>query len=118
MRRLLLLVCLPAILAAQNTSSTLSGTVHDPAGAVVPSAKVVLTGEGNGFVMSVNISNEAPGFKTYKQTGILINAAEHRSLGQIKLQVGQVSDSVTVTAEAVTVNTSNGERSGTLSRSE
>src|SRR5689334_2051423 len=133
MRRLLLLVCLPAILAAQNTSSTLSGTVHDPAGAVVPSAKVVLTGEGNGFVMSVNTTNEgyfsfpdltpasftisieAPGFKTYKQTAILIAATEHRSLGQVKLQVGQVSDSVTVTAEAATVNTSNGERSGQLS---
>ena len=36
-------------------------------------------------------------------------------MGQIKLQVGQVSESVTVTADAVTVNTANGERAGTLS---
>ena len=61
------------------------------------------------------IAVEAPGFKIYKQTGILINADEQRSLGQIKLQVGQVSESVTITAEAVTVNTANGERAGTLS---
>src|SRR5262249_35441963 len=95
--------------------------------------KVTLTGEGNGFVMTVatthegffsfpdltpatfTLSVEAPGFKTYKQTGILINAADRRSIGQIKLQVGRVSESVTVTAEAVAVNMSNGERSGTLS---
>jgi hypothetical protein len=124
---------LPAYLLAQNTSCALSGTVVDSAGSVIPNVKVVLTGEGNGFVMAANtthegffsfpdltpatftLSVEAPGFKAYKQTGILIHAAEQRSLGQIRLQVGQVSESITITAEAVTVNTSNGERSGTLS---
>ena len=128
-----LLLLLPALLPAQNTSCSLAGTVQDPAGAVVPGAKVTLTGEGNGFVRTVStthegffslpdltpatftISIEAPGFKTYRETGILISADEHRSLGQVKLQVGQVSDSVTVSAEAVTVNTENGERAGTLS---
>ena len=34
---------------------------------------------------------------------------------RVKLQVGQVSESVTVSADAVTVNTANGERAGTLS---
>ena len=41
-----------------------------------------------------------------------INAAEHRSLGKIKLEVGQVSETVTVTADAVTVNMSNGSGRG------
>src|SRR5439155_6145490 len=121
MRKLALLLVLPAVLPAQNISCALSGTVQDPGGAVMAGVKVTLTGEGNGFVMSAitthegffsfpdltpatfTLSVEAPGFKTYKQTGILINAAEHRSLGQVKLEVGRISESVTVTAEAVTV---------------
>lgn len=133
MKRLLFALLLPALLPAQNTSCSLAGTVHDPAGSVIPNAKVTLTGEGNGFVRSgatthegffsfpdltpatFTVAIEAPGFKVYRETGILINADEHRSLGVIKLQVGQVSDSVTITADAVTVNTENGERAGTLS---
>jgi hypothetical protein len=128
-----LLSLLPALLPAQNTSCSLAGTVQDPAGAVVPGAKVTLTGEGNGFVRTVSTTHEgffslpdltpatftivieAPGFKLYRETGIMISADEHRSLGQVRLQVGQVSDSVTITADAVTVNTENGERAGTLS---
>ena len=46
------------------------------------------------------------------------NADQRRSLGQIKLDVGQVSDSVTVTAEAITVDLATGERSGTLTGSQ
>jgi hypothetical protein len=133
LKRLFLAFLLPVLLPAQNVSCSLAGTVQDSAGAVIPSAKVTLTGQENGFVRTVTtnhegffsypdltpatftISVEAPGFKVYKQTGILINADEQRSLGQIKLQVGQVSESVTITADAVTVNTSNGERAGTLS---
>ena len=132
-RLVLAMLLLPALVLAQNTSCSLTGTVQDAQGAVVPNVKVTLTGEQNRFVMTVNTTNEgffafpdltpatftlsveAPGFKTYTQTGILINAAEHRSLGQIKLEVGQVSEMVTVTADAVTVNTSNGERAGLLS---
>ena len=133
MKRLLLALLLPTLLPGQNTSCSLAGTVQDSAGAVVPNAKVTLTGQENGFVRTVatthegffsfpdltpatfTIAIEAPGFKIYRQTGILTNADEQRSLGQIKLQVGQVSESVTITADAVTVNTANGERAGTLS---
>jgi hypothetical protein len=132
LKNLLLLLLLPAVLAAQNTSSALSGTVQDAAGAIIPNVKVTLTGEGNGFVRTVSTTGEgffsfpdltpatftltieAPGFRTYRQTGIALSAAQQRSLGQIRLDVGQVTDSVTVTAEAVTVELSTGERSGTL----
>jgi hypothetical protein len=132
MKNLLLLLLLPALLLAQNTSSGLSGTVVDAAGAVVPNVKVTLTGEGNGFVRTVTttsegyfsfpdltpatftLSIEAPGFKKYRQTSISLNSDQQRSLGQIRLEVGQVSDSVTVTAEALVVDLATGERSGTL----
>jgi hypothetical protein len=132
MKNLLLLLVLPALLAAQNTTSALSGTVQDAAGAVVPNVKVTLIGEGNGFVRTVSTTSEgyfsfpdltpamftltieAAGFKKYRQTSISLNADQQRSLGQIRLEVGQVSDSVTVTAEAVVVDLATGERSGTL----
>jgi hypothetical protein len=136
MKNLLLLLVLPAVLAAQSTSSALSGTVQDAAGAIVPNVKVTLTGEGNGFVRTVSTTSEgyfafpdltpatftltieAAGFKKYRQTGISLNADQQRSLGQIRLEVGQVSDSVTVTAEAVAVDLATGERSGTLTGEE
>ena len=60
------------------------------------------------------VSIEAPGFKVFRQTGILINADEQRSLGRINLQIGQLSETITTTADVVTVNTSNGERAGVL----
>jgi hypothetical protein len=133
MRSALLALLLPVLLAAQITSGALSGTVLDAAGAAVPNAKVTLTGEGNGFVRSVlttregffalpdltpaifTLSIEAPGFKKYRQMGVQINADEQRSAGQIRLEVGHISESVTVTAEAVSVDLASGERAGTLS---
>ena len=121
-----------ALLPAQNTSCALSGTVQDTNGAVIPGVKVTLTGEGNGFVRTATTTNEGffafpdltpatftlsidvNGFKTYRQTGIAINAGESRSAGEIKLQLGQVTETVTVKAEVAAVNLTTGERSGTL----
>jgi hypothetical protein len=132
MRRLILALMLPALLPAQNTSGGLSGTVLDPGGAAVPHIKVTLTGEGNGFVRTVTTTGEGffafpdltpatftlsidtAGFKSYRETGIAINSGEERAVGNIKLQIGQVSETVTIKAEVEAVNLVNGERSGTL----
>ena len=132
MRRLLSVLCLPVLLVAQNTSSGISGTVQDSAGAVVPVAKVTIRGEANGFIRAVltngegffsfpdltpatfTLTVEAPGFKVYRQTGIQLQADEHRSVGAIKLEVGQLTQAVTVAADAVAVELSTGERSGAL----
>src|SRR5258708_804416 len=129
---LLLAVLGTGLLPAQNTSCVLSGMVQDSAGAVIPNAQGSLVGEANGFVRTVKTNNEgffsfpdltpatftlsveAAGFKTYRQTDIAINAGEERSLGDLRLAVGRLSESVTVRAEAVPVDLSTGERSGTL----
>jgi hypothetical protein len=129
---LIALLLLPAVLPAQNVSCSLAGTVQDIAGAVIPNAKVTLTGQANGFVRTVTTNGEgffsfpdltpasfdlvveAPGFKLLKEGGILINADEQRSLGQLKLQVGNANQSISIQADVVSVNTVNGERAGTL----
>jgi hypothetical protein len=125
-------LCLPALLTAQNNSSSLSGTLHDATGAVLPGVNVVLTGEDNGFVRRTITSKEgffsfpdltaatftlavdAPGFKHYRQTSIVLDSSEERALGEIHLEVGQASESVTIAANAISVNLASGERSGTL----
>lgn len=132
MPRLLLVLLCFSLLRAQNTSCALSGSVHDPAGAPIANGRITLTAEQNGFVRSVTTSHEgffsfpdltaaaftlsveAPGFKSYRQTGIEIGAGEQRSLGRITLPVGELSQSVQVTAEAVAVNLISGARTGTL----
>jgi Carboxypeptidase regulatory-like domain len=129
-------VLLPALLPAQNVSSGLSGTVVDPGRAVIAAAQVTVTSEDNGFVRTVltnkdgffslpdltaatfTVSIQAPGFKGYRSTGLTLASSEQRSLGELQLQLGAVSDTITVTAEVVAVNTTTGERSGVLGSEE
>jgi hypothetical protein len=136
LRYVVFLLVLPSLLPAQSVSGALSGTVQDTAGAVMAGVVVRLTGEGNGFVRTATTSGngffsfpdltaatftleiDAPGFKAYRQTGIAMSAGEERSLGQIHLDVGAVSERVTVSAEAVAVNLVNGEKSGVLTSDE
>lgn len=132
MFRLFSIVCLPALLLAQNTSGGLTGSVQDPGGAAIPGLRVVLTGDANGFVRTAvstsegffsfpdltpatfTLSIEAPGFKSYKQNKIAIGTGEQRSLGTVKLEVGHVGESVSVTADIVSVDLNSAEKGGTL----
>jgi Carboxypeptidase regulatory-like domain/TonB-dependent Receptor Plug Domain len=117
---------------AQNISSLLSGTVHDPSGAVVPAAEVKLVAESTGFVRATNTNSSgffvfpdlaasvfsltisAPGFKNHAQNGIEISTGEQRSLGIVRLELGTAADTVTVTADLAQVMTASGERAGVL----
>ena len=105
-------------LYAQNTTGTLTGSVTDPSGAVIPGAAVVMKNQqsgderrtvtnNDGFFSisgvqvgdySVNIA--AQGFEKYKQTNIHFDAGDTRALANIALKVGASTDTVTVTGEA------------------
>jgi len=107
---------------AQGGKATLNGTVTDPTGAVVPETKVtitemsttqtrdVVTGTDGGFTApflpvgqySVTVSH--PGFKTKTQTGITLTTDQVVTVN-ISLDVGQVTQSVEVSANAEMINT-------------
>lgn len=113
-------------LAAQG-SVTIFGTVQDTSGSVIAGATVTIEHRETGQLRRTSsnergdyvavqlpigsyvVSAEMKGFKKAVQTGIQVQVDENRMVG-LTLQVGDVSESVTVEAEAVQVDT----RSGTL----
>jgi hypothetical protein len=121
-----LIVCLPllaAVLFAQQRG-TFSGSVTDPSGAPVARATVSVTETRTGVRTSAvseasgaytlpflsigeyEINAEAPGFKKFVQTGMVLNAGEHKVI-DIRLEVGAVTESVEVSADAPILDTAN-----------
>ncbi|HEV2387641.1 MAG TPA: TonB-dependent receptor [Candidatus Acidoferrales bacterium] len=101
----------------------ITGVVTDASGAVVPNASVAVkstalmtsrttkTANDGSYLFdllpvgSYEVSITAPGFRTYVQSGIVINAGFTATVSP-KLEVGQVAQTVTVTGEpAVDVKT-------------
>ncbi|MEP6961498.1 MAG: TonB-dependent receptor, partial [Acidobacteriota bacterium] len=127
--RVLGCVVLAALSAfAQSDRGTLTGTVADPAGAVVAGAQMEIrnvetgatsqaasTDTGNYTlpqlpVGSYELTVTVPGFKKYVRQRIVIQVAQTLRL-DVTLEVGAVSDSVTVTSETTMLKTESAELS-------
>src|SRR5712692_6713790 len=124
----LLLAMLPTA-SAQTVSGQISGRLLDPAGAVVDGAKVQLTNDltqqvrefstdsSGVFVFtnlvpgSYSVHIAQPGFKAYDQKGITVSAVERVDLHDLRLQIGDVTTAVEVTAGVVHVATDSSDRS-------
>ena len=110
-------------LRAQVTTATLVGLVRDNSGAVIPGASVVATNEGTGVAResvtdangevvlaalpagSYTVRIELTGFKTISQRGIQLGAGQ--TVRQtFTLEVGAMSETVTVTGQAPLIETS------------
>jgi hypothetical protein len=116
---------------AQSDRGTITGTVSDQGGAVVPNATVTALNSENGTQVAgattttgnytipslpagpYSLSVEAPGFRKSVQTGILVAVASNIRV-DVTLQVGATSDSVTVNAEVALLKTEDAEQSHTL----
>lgn len=132
-QRILFALCLAAgfSLFAQSDRGTITGTVADPANAVIQGAKVsakstetgagyetVTTGTGNYTLPSLPAGNydltvEAPGFNRHIQTGINVQVAQTARIDVI-MKIGSTSDSVTINADAPLLKTENAEQSQTI----
>jgi hypothetical protein len=118
---------------AQIITGEMSGTVTDASGAVVPGATVTVTNEGTGaartgesgangeFVFTAlfpgeyTVKVEKAGFQTSERKSIALTANQRVALGNIQLTVGQVTQTVEVTAQGEVVNTENADAVGLLS---
>jgi hypothetical protein len=105
-----------------QTTAQISGTVKDASGAVLPGVEVTVTQTATGLMRTV-VSNETgsyvlpnlpvgpykleaalAGFRTFSQTGIVLTVDANPVLN-VTLQVGQVSETVEVQADAALVET-------------
>lgn len=134
--RCLLALVLGAVSAwAQNVTSSVKGAVVDTTQAAIPGAECVLTNPATGRVLMVTswtdgsftfpsvpaatytLQIQAKGFKALTVNDVVVNANEVRTLGNVVLQIGELKETVAVSAEAavVSVQLASGERSGLIS---
>ena len=130
-----LLVVTATFVHAQETGS-ITGTVRDNTGAVVPGADVNITSEAQGVIQKVTTNSNgdflvaglpsgtydltiaASGFKKYAASGVVLRVGQKARVDAI-LQVGEISTEVTVAGEAVAqVETQSAEISGIITGKE
>ncbi|MFB3776487.1 MAG: carboxypeptidase regulatory-like domain-containing protein [Bryobacteraceae bacterium] len=129
---LFLFLMLSISLDAQIITGSVAGTVVDPSGSRVPDATLTLvylrdqrelrtSSSGTGdFVFSglesgeYNLTVAKTGFKTLEQKSLVVITGQRLALGNLTLQVGGVSEVVSVTAERGMVQTQSSERAGTV----
>ena len=121
-----------ACLFGQTVSSSLVGTVQDPTNAVVPNAPITLTDMDTGSVRSAStdssvvfrflnitpgtysLSVKVTGFKGLTQNQIVVQANETRDMGKLTLDLGNTTDTVSVTAEAAAIQLATSEKSAAI----
>lgn len=122
----LVLSCVPV--DAQTVAGSVLGRVVDPANAVIPNVPVTLSDTATGSARSVktdgsgvfrfpNVSPgtysleiQATGFKSLNEKSIVVEVSEARDVGTLTLQLGKVSDEISVTAEATPIKLASSEK--------
>src|SRR2546421_8066372 len=101
------------VIHAQSASATLSGTVMDEAGAVIPAVNITLlnlstalqrhatTDDQGSYVIRLlppgryNVTAQRSGFTTVEIRNVVLNTGDQLAL-RVKLKVGEIGESVTV----------------------
>jgi hypothetical protein len=130
--------CLCAVLLASttvlgqgSTTGSIRGTIQDSSGGILPGATVTLTNTGTKatqtalsdsrgqyilggiFPGTYDLKVELSGFKTYEQKAIGVSPTDNRGI-DVRLDVGQQSETVTVTSQAEILQTETGAREGLI----
>jgi len=129
---LLIAVLLSVTTVYAQATAEITGTVTDPSGAVIPGAKITATNDASGSSQST-VSNSsglytlpglsngtytlvvtAKGFATYKTSGVVLDVAATVQ-ENVALQLGSSSQTVTVRANALQVQSQSNEISTLIS---
>lgn len=127
----LLVLSLGMIAFAQTNKGTISGTVRDAQGAVVPDADVTVTNSATNFSRMVKTNEEGiyqvplldigtykvtaskTGFQTVNRENIILQTASEVNI-DVELPTGSVTSEVTITADAPLVETETSERGSVI----
>jgi len=130
-----LVLCSAFSARAQVTTAAVRGTIMDEQGAAIADADVSMTSSETGFTRSMksgtdgqfnfpdlplgtyNIHVTHSGFKAATQTGIALHVNDSVVVN-VSLKIGAVSESVTVEASPVAVETTSGELTGLIQASQ
>ena len=128
-----ILACAASLAFAQNVSSSLRAIVLDSSSAAVPGAECAITNQNTGAVLTIKSDGQgscvfniipggaytftvqATGFKALSVKNVAVEAGATRTLGNLTLEVGALTESVQVTGEVSQINLATAEKSGTIS---
>jgi len=123
---------LPSSAAGQGNTGTISGTITDTQGQMVPGATVTLISEATGETRDglsdakgdFQVTNMQPGrytlrvtlqsFRTLERKNIVLSAGERLAVGSLVLEVGGIGETVVVQATGTHVNTAETQNAGLI----
>ncbi len=130
--RMFSLVTLALLVAfAQESTGTISGSVVDPSGAVIPQAEITVTNvqtgvarkeksNGSGLFVTTNLSvgnytvvAEAQGFKKFEATQIRLDVNDRLTI-PVRLEIGGASETVSVSENGAQLQTQSAELSNLI----
>jgi hypothetical protein len=118
--------------AAQTTSASVAGQVKDAQGGVLPAATVTLTSKTQANILTATTDAEGrfvfpivrpdgyvlrvsmQGFKTLERTTVQVSANDRFFAGILTLEVGAITEEVSVTGRVSELQATSGERSYTM----
>ncbi len=131
-RSLIFLLLTACCALAQLVNGSMVGVVTDTSGSLIPKAKLTISAaatgstraatadDGGNFVVSAlapglyTVIVEHEGFKKLEKRNLLVNPNETLAVGELRLEVGQTAESITVSASGESVQTASSERSGMI----
>ena len=109
-------------LAAQEVTATISGTVTDPSGEIIPAVNVEVTNPDTGarstavtgargeYMLPLlrpgryQMTISHPGFRTYQRSNIVLEVNQKANI-DVRLEIGQTTERVEVTDQAAPIST-------------
>src|SRR6185503_19134963 len=120
-----------SIAFGQGSTATIRGNIQDTSGAVLPGATITVTNTGTKGVQTTvsddrgqyqlaglfpgtyDLRVELSGFKAYERKAVSLGPNDTRGI-DVRLDVGQQSETITVTAQQEVIQTQTGAREGVL----